>query len=73
MGFSAPPAPVVPPPAPLPPAAHPATLATQAVAQIAAQSKSSAVGGLGYDGTLATGPQGLTEKPNEAKTTLLGG
>lgn len=74
MGFSIPAAPApLPPPVPLPPAAHPATLGSQTPKASPNGNKGAAAVGMGFDSTLATGPQGLETKPNQAKTTLLGG
>lgn len=55
-----------------PPAAHPAILASQQVA-LAGKRQQKAAGAVGsQEGTVATSPQGLTEKPSTAPATLLG-
>lgn len=68
--------PVHPPSVPLPPpAAHPSTLGSSSVAlQGQATNKAGAAAeGMGFDDTIKTSSQGLTQKANTATTTLLGG
>lgn len=65
--------PQVPPIPVIPPAAHPPTLGSVNAIAGAANSgiKSKAIGA-GFDGTIGTSPQGLTEKESTAPATLLG-
>lgn len=57
----------------IPPAAHPPTLGSVNAIAGAANSgiKNKAIGA-GFDGTIGTSPQGLTEKESTAPATLLG-
>ncbi len=76
MGFFSAPKPPAPPPVPLPPqAAHPPVLGstlTSLSRNIQAQRAAAAAGQAGLDKTIATTSQGLKEKPQTAKATLLG-
>lgn len=60
----------LPPPVPLPPAAHPAVTGAYNGAAAGGKNKPDMIG---TASTIATSPQGLTLKPETAKTTLLGG
>lgn len=72
MGFSSPP----PPPAVVmpPPAAHAPQLGSSATTQGGQNQTNNAVkaAGSGFDGTIATSPQGDPSSPNKAFATLLG-
>lgn len=64
-----------PPPAPPPAPASPPTLADPGVGASGAQAaaRARAAAGLGLSGTVATGPQGVTDRPSTALKSLLGG
>lgn len=65
--------PTPPVPVPLPPAAHPPTLASVTNNQSKQAQGAAAAEGQGFSGTIATSPQGLTQKASTAPATLLGG
>ncbi len=76
MGFSGPKY-EPPPPVPLPPpAAHPATLGSQNAITAGPKSPGAgaraAAGAATQDGTIATSPAGVDQKPATARATLLG-
>lgn len=58
---------------PLPPAAHPPTLASVTGSGVKQAQGAAAAEGQGFSGTIATSPQGLTQKASTAPATLLGG
>lgn len=71
MGFGGP----SPPPVPMPPpSAHPPVLgsATSALAAQNAKQRAAGAEGMGFDDTIATSPEGVKEKPNTQRATLLG-
>lgn len=57
-----------------PPHAHPSTLGSVVSSSLGAigKQKAAAAEGLGMDDTVQTSPQGLKNKPDTAKATLLG-
>ena len=65
--------PTPPAPVPLPPAAHPPTLASVQSSGAKQSSGAAAAEGMGFSNTVATSPQGLTQKATTAPATLLGG
>lgn len=69
--FSGPKIPTPPPPPVPPPQAYPATRATAQTGQASASNRARAAATQG--GTVATSAQGLTQPPDTAKSTLLGG
>lgn len=72
MGFGGPSIPEVKPLPMPPPAAHPPTLGSVAATSSITAKKSSGQQNSGFSGTIATSPQGLTEKASTSKATLLG-
>lgn len=57
-----------------PPAAHPQTLGSSAVAMAGAQNAAQAAKaeGMGFDNTVLTSPEGVRDRTQTAKATLLG-
>lgn len=70
--FDGPPHPASPPMPP--PAANPSTLGSTSVGAAGATTKAAAGAseGIGQDGTIVTSPEGLQEKANTSRATLLG-